>query len=275
MGPRLPAVLAAALVAAACADGAGPGSGSRHGTTVAGLDQFSSALDDGEPWPAGGTHVGKDFNPANPHHGDAIIATFIWRGTANTITTVTDHLCDGANTPVGNAYALVDYVTAGGYSMATYLATNVQGFPDPAPTSSDRLCVHAIFSDTVTEGGVIISAYQGVAPSASARAAYHSAGGNGSTTTAADPGAIVAGAGALVYGVSMADGQIDKDAPPDFTNLTDVSDSAIRADIEYEVAATAGSVDPQWTWHFQSPHSWLATVFALDAAVPSQSRVRP
>src|SRR6267154_1823678 len=198
MGPRLPAVLAAALVAAACADGAGPGSGSRHGTTVAGLDQFSSALDDGEPWPAGGTHVGKDFNPANPHHGDAIIATFIWRGTANTITTVTDHLCDGANTPVGNAYALVDYVTAGGYSMATYVATNVQGFPDPAPTSSDRLCVHAIFSNQITEGGMILAAYQGVDPnSATAPGAHRSAVGSASTISPGGPGAIPVGAGAL------------------------------------------------------------------------------
>jgi PKD repeat protein len=261
---------AAALLAAACSDAGGPESRSRNSLTPAGtgitLDQQSSVLNDGEPWPNGGTHVGKDFNPSNPHHGDAIVATFIWRGTSNTITEVTDHLCDGANTPVGNVYTLVDYVTAGGYSMATYVATNVQGFPDPAATTDQLLCVHAIFSDAITEGGVILSAYQGVDTSAAALGPHLAATGSGSDTTFADPGAIDAGAGALVYGLSMVDGPIDKDPPPDFTNITDVADAAIRADAEYQVAANGGSVDPRWTWYFQSPHTWFATALALNPA---------
>ncbi len=237
-------LLAAALLAAACSDAAGPGSRSRNSLTTTGtgitLDQQTSVLNDGEPWPNGGTHVGKDFNPANPHRGDAIVATFIWHGTANTITEVTDHLCDAANTPVGNVYTLGDYVTAGGYSMATYVAINVQGFADPATTSDQLLCVHAIFSDAITEGGVILSAYQGVDRSAAALGAHHAATGSGSDTAVADPGAVAVSAGALVYGASMVDGLIDKDPPPGFTNITDVADTAIRADAEYEGVTNAG-----------------------------------
>ncbi len=262
-------LLAAALLAAACSDAAGPGSRPRNSVAAGAgitLDQQTSVLNDGEPLPNGGTHVGKDFNPANPHHGDAIVATFIWRGTANTITEVTDHLCDANNTPVGNVYTLEDYVTAGAYSMATYVAINVQGFADPATTSDQLLCVHAIFSNAITEGGVILSAYHGVDPSAAALGAHHAATGSGSDTTIADPGAIAASAGALVYGVSMVDGPIDKDPPAGFTNLTDVADTAIRADAEYQVEANAGSVDPRWTWYFHSPHSWFATALALNPA---------
>jgi hypothetical protein len=273
---RLLLLLGAATLFAACHDAVNaPSSNGPRGATLAAapaggitLDQFSSTLDDGTPWGQGGTHVGKGFLPANPHLGDAIIATFFWRGTSNTITTVSDHFCDANSTVVGNTYTLVDWVTAGGYSMATYVATNVQGYPDPAPTSNDLLCVHAIFSDAITEGGVILSAYQGVAAGTSALGAYRSATGIDSTTVAAHPGPISVNAGALAYGVSMVDGQIGKDPPPQFTNVTDVSDSAIRADAEYEVAAAAGTVDPQWTWYFQSPHAWRATALSLNPANP-------
>lgn len=264
-------VLAAALLAAACTDAAGPaGAAPRHGLATAGggiaLDQQSSVLNDGEPWPGGGTHVGKDFGPTNPHLGDAIVATFFWHGTTNTITTVTDHLCDVNDTPVGNTYTLADYVTAGGYSMATYVALNVRNFPDPATTSDQRLCVHALFSDAITEGGMIISAYTGVDQSAAGLGTHSSATGSASDTTVADPGAIALGAGALAYGVSMADGDLPMDPPPTFTSITDVSDTAIRGDADYALSAGAGAVDPQWTWYFQSPHTWFATALALNPA---------
>ncbi|HYR32181.1 MAG TPA: hypothetical protein VEO93_09690, partial [Gemmatimonadales bacterium] len=153
---RLLLVVGAAALVAACHDAAAPVGPRPSAATVAvtpaaiTLDQQSSVLNDGEPWPGGGTHVGKDFGPTNPHLGDAIVATFFWRGTTNTITTVTDHLCDVNGTPVGNTYTLVDYVTAGGYSMATYVAVNVQNFPDPATTSEQKLCVHALFSNAIT-----------------------------------------------------------------------------------------------------------------------------
>ena len=144
-------LLAAALVAVACSDTAGPRQPSPRfsaaaPTTGITLDQTTGVLPDAEAWPAGGTHIGKDF-PTSPHLGDAIVVTFFWRGTTNTITTVSDHFCDANSTPIGNTYTLVEYVTAGGYSMATYVATNVQGFPVPAPTADKKLCVHALFSN--------------------------------------------------------------------------------------------------------------------------------
>jgi hypothetical protein len=255
-------LLAAALVAAACRDAAGPGSGS--GIT---LDQSSGITNDGTPWAEGGTHVGKNFI-ANPHLGDAIVATFVWRGTANTVQTVTDHLCDANSTPVGNPYRLVDYETVGGYSMATYLAVNVQGFPVPAHTSEQRLCVHAIFADTIVEGGMIIAAYHGVDTSASALEAHHSAVGSAAMQTVGDPGAVTAGAGSLVYSVTMADGEIGSDPPQGFSAVDYVSDTAVTLDVEAERTLSAGSVDPRWTWYFTSPHSWIATVLALRPASP-------
>lgn len=264
----------AAALFAACHDASEPAGPRPNAATLAAapvgitLDQQSSVLNDGTPWPGGGTHVGKDFGATNPHLGDAIVATFVWRGTTNTINTVTDHLCDANGTPVGNTYTLVDYVTAGGYSMATYVATNVQGYPDPATNPDQRLCVHAIFANAITEGGMIISAYQGVA-TATALGAYHSATGSGSTTTVADPGAITLAAGALAYGVTMADTVVGTDPPPGFTNVTDVGDSAIKADAEYQVLPNGGTADPRWNWYFTSPHSWLATALALNPANPA------
>ena len=266
---RLLLLAGAVALFAACHDMVAPLGPRPSAATVASapaaitLDQQSSVLNDGEPWPGGGTHVGKDFGPTNPHLGDAIVATFFWRGTTNTISIVTDHLCDVNSTPVGNHYTLVDYVTAGGYSMATYVATNVQGFPDPATTSDQKLCVHAIFADTISEGGMIISAYQGVGTIAGV-GAHQSATGTGSATTVADPGAIAVGVGALAYGVTMSDGVVGTDPPPGFTNITDVGDAAIKADAEYAVFPGGGSADPRWNWYFTSLHSWLATALALN-----------
>ena len=264
-------LLAAALVAVACSDTAGPRQPSPRfsaaaPTTGITLDQTTGVLPDAEAWPAGGTHIGKDF-PTSPHLGDAIVVTFFWRGTTNTITTVSDHFCDANSTPIGNTYTLVEYVTAGGYSMATYVATNVQGFPVPAPTADKKLCVHALFSNSFTEGGMILSAYQGVnAVTASALGAHHSATGTGSSTTVADPGAIAIGAGALAYGVTMANGVFGTDPPVGFANVQEAEDNAEKADAEYKVASAAGTVDPTWNWYFSSSHAWLATALALNPA---------
>src|SRR2546426_3778552 len=83
----------------------------------------------------------KGFNPTNPHLGDAIIVTFFWVGSTNTniITSVTDHLADG--TAVGNTYTPVEFVSAGGISMATYVATNVQNFPQGTFPSGGKILV--------------------------------------------------------------------------------------------------------------------------------------
>jgi len=44
---------------------------------------------------------------------------------------VVDVLTTSPYTRVGNSFTLVEFVRAGNYSMATYIATNIQNFPDP------------------------------------------------------------------------------------------------------------------------------------------------
>jgi hypothetical protein len=278
--------LAVAVFGAACRDAVSPLGHSPSALSAATaaalapaspitLDQSSGLANDAIPWMQGETHIGKGFNP-NPHVGDAVVATFYWRDSINTITTVSDHFCDVNSTPVGNTYQLVNYVTAGGYSMATYVATNVQGFSDTATNSNQFLCVHAILSDSVTEGGMILSAYRGVnTVPAWALGAHNAATGSGSTTTVADAGAVAVGAGALVYGVTMSGGVVGTDPPPGFTNITDVSDTALKADGEYEVLPGGGSADARWNWYFTSPHSWLAGTLALNPPLHLVFTVQP
>jgi hypothetical protein len=217
---------------------------------------------------ASGTQILKGFNPTNPHLGDAIVATFFWLGSTNIITSVTDHLADG--TPVGNSYSLVEYVTAGGISMATYVATDVRNFPDPNPDQNAVLVVQANLLVPITDGGIMLSAYGGVEPIAvQAMGAHRSASGSSASTVTADPGAIPVDASALVYGVTLANGVVGLTRPTGFTNVATLSDALMKADGEYAVPATAGSVDPQWTWFFTSPSTWLATVLSLKSATPA------
>jgi len=275
-------VLAAALCGAACKDAVSPTPHVPSAAVTAALTATPITLDgsaglasDAIPWGQGQTHLGLAFNP-NPHTGDAIVATFYWRGSTNTIINVTDHFCDVNSTPVGNTYSLVDYVTEGGYSMATYVATNVQGFIDADTVEDQRLCVHAILSDQVTEGGVMISAYRGVNPVlAWALGAHHAATGSGTTTTVGDAGTIPLGVGAVAYGVTLSDGVVGTDPPPGFTNITDVSDATIKADGEYEVLPSGGSADARWTWFFTSLHSWLAGTLALNPPLHLVFTVQP
>jgi hypothetical protein len=269
-GPLLAGFFAVALLAAGCSDPVSPArrpvraAAVEAAATGIALDQQNGTFGSGTPF-EGGTHIGNGFNPTNPHLGDAIVATFFWRGSTNVITSVTDHLANG--TPVGNTYTLVEYVTAGGFSMATYVATNVQNFPDPNPDPSKVLDVHAITSSPVTDDGIMLSAYRGVAQvDVEALGAHRSASGSGSSPTIAAPGAIATGAGALVYGVTMSDGVVGTDPPAGFTNITTMSDATMAVDGEY--AMLAGSVDPQWTWFFESESTWLATVLALTPQAP-------
>ena len=268
-------ILVAAVLLAACSDAVSP---ARHGlgapafATAAGagitLDQMVGTLAES------GYHIAKGFEPTNPHLGDAIVATFFWSG-PNTITTVADHLCDTApqpsgyqGTPVGNTYTLVESVSAGGISMATYVATNVQNFPDPNPDQTTALCVHAIFAQPVTDGGVLLSAWSGVSSvTAQALGEHRSASGSGSTTpTVADPGALTMGAGALALGVTMSNALVGAEAPPEFTTLTVQSDQYFIDETNYLVAGSARSVDPQWGWDFTQPSTWLASAFVLNPA---------
>src|SRR6266705_5003970 len=190
------AAFSALILVAACSDGVGPArdlSTPQFATTPGSgivLDQQSGGMGQYD------VHIGKGFDPVNPHLGDAIVATFFWFGSANTIQEVTDHLANG--TPVGNHYTLVEYVTAGGFSMATYVATNVQGFPEPNtdPFQGDILAVGAYLSQPVTDGGVAISAWTGVnTVAAQSLGAHRAASGLGSGITPAGPGSISIGAG--------------------------------------------------------------------------------
>ena len=267
-------LLAVAVIAAGCHDAVSPEHHHLRAPTsaaiVAGgaaLDQSNGVLNDGTPWgPTGSqTHVGKGFDPINPHIGDAIVATFFWVGSTNNIIQVTDHLSDANQTPVGNTYNLIDYVTAGGISMATYVATSVQNFPDPNTDPSGVLAVHAIFSSPGVHGGVLLSAYTGVGASfASALGAHRSATGAGSTATIADPGGIAVNSGAVAYAVSMSNPAANDDRPTGFTNILTMSDNVMATDGEYALPASAGSVEPQWRWYFTLPSTWLASVLTLN-----------
>lgn len=269
---------ALAVLASACSESAGPERNAlrppeRAAAAVTGivLDQQTGVA--GET----GIEIGQGFNPTNPHRGDAIIATFFWAGSTNTITKVVDHLSDAddaAATPVGNTYTLVEYVTAGGISMATYVATNVQGFPDPNP-GTVVLAVRANLSDSVADGGIVISAWSGVeGVFAQAGGEHRSSSGSGSAPTVAAPGVIPVNAGALAYGVTMASAVVGHQRPAGFVNLGAGTDAAMSVDAEYAVLASAGSVDPQWTWFFspESPGTSLATVLALN---PASAELQP
>jgi len=262
--------LAILVLVAACHDGIGPERDSSasqvaapQGSVIT-LDQQNGVFA-WEPWGDRGTHIGKGFDPRNPHLGDAIVATFFWHGSTNTIVQVTDHLSDANHTPVGNTYTLVEYVSANGLSMATYVATNVQGFSD-ADTASDKiLAVHALFSDQVT-GGVKISAWSGVnAVTAQALAAHRSATGVGAGITAGGPGAIPLGVGSLAYAVTMSNGHAGFDRPSSFTQIGTGGDTSIVEDGEYAISGDGTPLDPSWTWYFNAgtQSTWLGTVLAL------------
>jgi len=212
-----------------------------------------------------GRLIAKGFTTVNPHNGDAIIATFFWLGSTNVIDSVTDILNDASSTRVGNQYHLVEYVTAGGISMATYVATNVQNFPDAGTNPGQMLDVQAYLSDSVAHGGGKVSAWHGVQPVfAQALGAHRSASGAGSTPTTANPGAVSLGAGALVYAVTMSGALVGLDRPLDFASLGAGSDEWIKEDAVYTVRANAGTASAEWTWFFdQAPGTWVASVLTL------------
>ena len=272
-------LLAAALLALSCTEAVGPdrsGPGLPSFATTAGsgitLDQLNGTLNES------GNFFIKGFNNTNPHHGDAIVATFFWVGSTNTniIDSVTDVLTMAGYPRVGNHYTLVEFVTAGGISMATYVATNVQGFPDGynAPAQDSILAVRADLSQSVTDGGLLISAWTGVeGVSTQALGAHSSASGSGSTATLADPGAIAVNAGALALGVTMSNGMVGAEAPPaPWTTLAVQSDANIVDETNDFVASSAGTADPQWTWDFTHQSTWVASVFALNPVAGSTNQ---
>jgi hypothetical protein len=110
----------------------------------------------------------------------------------------------------------------------------------------------------------MISAYTDVAAvTAQALGAHSSASGTGSSPTIADPGAITTDAGATAYGVTLSDGVVGIDRPAGFTNVSTMSDATMDADGQYAIQLSAGTVHPQWTWYFNAPSTWLASVLTL------------
>jgi len=290
-------VVGAVLVAAACREPMSP-TVPRHllpsyavvnGAAGITLDQQNGAL--GES----GTLLIKGFNPTNPHHGDAVIATFYYAGSTNIIDSVADVLTTAPYTHLGNKYTLVEYVTAGGYSMATYVATNIQGFPDPNtdPGGGDILAVGAYLSQPVTDGGVTISAWSGV----NSVAAYALADIDQPEVEGArwwiarrdgDIAAVVLvveglpfrpsiGKGSLAYGVTMSNAIVGRDPPPNFVTFSAGSDAVFVSEGDYAVPSAIGSVNPQWTWFFDatSQNNWLATVLALNPPLHLAFAVQP
>src|SRR6266513_529311 len=108
---RVLALGALAAWATACTDSAGPSerqSALPRFATVAALAASPITLDqvNGTLGESGRILV-KGFNPTNPHHGDAIVATFFWRGTAS-VDSVVDVITNFNFTRVGNTYTLVE-----------------------------------------------------------------------------------------------------------------------------------------------------------------------
>ena len=259
-----------ALLAAGCGDSAGPTAGSTKpnaalaaGSTGIALDQRNGTFNES------GTQLLKGFNPTNPQLGDAIVATFFWVGSTNVITQVHDRLTDG--TVVGNQYALVEYVTSGGISMATYVALNVGNFPLADPMQAKILVVQAELSAPVTDGGVQLAAFSGVS-AVQALDVHRSAFGSGNQPITVGPGAVTASAGALVYGVTLSNGMYGISPPDGFTAILPMSDNFLNADGEFLVTSAAGAVDPKWTWWFGSTSTWLASAVVL---IPSGQESAP
>src|SRR6266566_4075360 len=222
--------LAVALLAVGCGEAMGPSS-ERPGprapvldvaaTGAIALDQYNGKL--GET-----TTIWQDFRPTNPHHGDAVVVTFYWVGSTNIITRVYDHLSDAAWTPVGNTYTLVEYMTDGVLSMATYVAIDVQNFPEGTfPNGDQNLVVHADLASPIQDGGITISAFTGVTMSHNGRGA---------------------------------------EVPAGFTSISQMSSAAMWTEADYAVQGSAGSIHPQWNWYFDSPGTWTATALVLRPA---------
>jgi len=264
----LPPVLAAAAFTVACSDQLGPSG--EHLRPVAAiavdqqagitLDQQNGSLGEGDT-----TVLAKGFNPRNPHHGDAIVAVIFWQG-ANTIVSVSDFISDVGQTPGGNTFHLVETVSQGGVSMAMYVATNIQGYPDPNPDPSVVYAVKATFSQRVVDGGLMISAYSGVAPAFTDALGGHSSGaGAGSAATVSDAGPIPIDAGSLAHAVTMANAMVGRDPPAGYGRITTLSDAVMVTEEDTMTAATTGTTDPRWNWGgpFPSTNTWLASVVAL------------
>jgi hypothetical protein len=280
-----PIVSALALVNWSCGESVGPArqrTAPPAASAVAGaggiqLDQWNAAMGS----QTNPQIIIKGFNPTNPHVGDAIVATFFWFGapggvSGNIIESVTDVLTTNPYTPVGNDYRLVEFVTNGSVSMATYVATNVQNFPDAGTDVSLILAVKANLKVPAADAGILISAWTGVAGATSEALGEHrSASGSGSSwllgpPTSATTGPISLNPGALAYAVGLTSPAAGYEGTAGWTSFAAPSDVVMRGDGSYDaqftLSPTGGSTQPSWTWYFNAPGTWLASTLALNPA---------
>src|SRR6266516_658573 len=277
---KIAGLMGAALLAAGCREAMSPerrAPGAPLLDVAAGsgitLDQKNSAS--GEH----GTVLTKGFNPTNPRLGDAIVATFFWR--SSTTTNIIDSVVDRQSnlTRVGNTYRLVQFMNAGGVSMATYVATNVQNFPSPNQDTGGLLVVQAFLSESVADGGLIFSAFTGVqADFFQALGESRSAAGVSTTQTqtVAHPGPITVNGGALAFGVTLSIPSASVGMFPQaeaFQRIEGTSDLVMAVETDYALPDATRPVDPQWTWFYDSqtsgcspstPCTWLASALALN-----------
>src|SRR5213083_2734347 len=291
-------LLMAALFAAACSDAAGPApkragpGGPLFSFSPNGIGQSGTANGAlGET----GDSLAKGFDPKNPHHGDAVIATVFWLGQTNIVDSVVDFVASTPNTRVGNTYHQIDYVTAGGYSMATFVATNIQNFPDSSSVSGQILAVRAFMHQRVVDGGIKISAWSGIEDNfaAALRDVAHASGVDVGANIPAHTRPIAVNAGGIVYTATM--GALDTTGGGGFTGVGEPgtpfgqlqcvggfpcgrgSDPRyIVEEAEYAVLPSAGTVDPQWTWMYGAPaRPWLVATFSLNAATSTNPPPSP
>ena len=244
------------------------------GTAPITLDQQNGMLSET------GSLYRKGFNSTNPHNGDAIVATVFWLGTGpNVVDSVVDVMTMPGFPRVGNRYQLVDFTSAGGISMATYVAANVQGFPDAYNDASQDsiLAVEADLSQVVS-GGILISAWSGVdAVTGHPVASQTSTSGSDSIGTLVGTGTVSIGAGALAYAVTLSNALVGADPPAGFSMLAVQSNSGFSMvdESNFLISPSINTVRPQWFWYFNQPSTWLASVMTLNPAPHLSFAVQP
>ncbi len=214
----------------------------------------------------------------HPNPGDAIVATFYWvnpsGSTGNIIDSVRDVYTDASFTPIGNTYHLVDFITAGGISMATYAATAVHF----DTTSGYVFAVEADFGASIPDGGVKMTAWTGVEDVfANALGSFHSASVSASTPTPLAPGPMTIGPGSMAYGVTLSNGGVNMGSrPAQPVPWTIVgggigSDGQLQDDGDYYRSPGGETINPQWTWDFQHASTAVLTVLELKPGTGSST----
>src|SRR5256712_9511363 len=75
--------------------------------------------------------------------------------------------------------------------------------------------------------------------------------------------------------MTLSNGLVNHPPPSSYAILAEQSDASqgLVGEAVYPVPASTGSLDPQWTWYFNSPSTWLATALVLNPAAAPPSPV--